>query len=60
MRRTVYGAGRLCQVLGLLALPSAIWVAELEHSERGAVTIFAASLGVFAAGTLLVRLVSRP
>lgn len=49
-------AGRIFQVIGLIALPSAIWVGEFGHSERGMIAIFAASLLVFFLGYLIVRI----
>ncbi len=51
--RVLYTAGRIFQAIGLVSMPSAIWVAEFEHSERGAIAIFCASGLVFLIGTVL-------
>ena len=52
----LYLAGRIFQVMGLIALPSAIWVGHFGHSERGSIAIFLASIFVFYLGYLLTRL----
>ena len=52
----VYYAGRIFQLIGLLALPSAIWVGQMGHSEKAAIAILISSLLVFAIGTFLVQL----
>ena len=49
----IYLAGRIFQLIGLLALPSAIWVGQIGHSERGMIAIFAASSFVFLLGYFL-------
>jgi len=51
-----YYAGRIFQVIGLIAMPSAIWVGFLGHDERGCIAIFAASILVFSLGYFLTRL----
>ncbi len=50
-----YLAGRTFQLIGLLAMPSAIWVGQFGHNERGAIGIFLGSLLVFAIGTGLIK-----
>lgn len=54
-----YLAGRAFQILGLLVMPSAVWVGEIGRDERGMITIFTASLAVFFLGLLLTRLSSK-
>lgn len=54
MRQWMYHAGRAFQLAGLIALPSAIWVAQIGHSERGSIAIFVSSVAVFGLGYLLV------
>ncbi len=51
----IYLAGRIFQLIGLIAMPSAIWVGFLGHNERGCIAIFAASILVFAVGYFLAR-----
>lgn len=51
----IYLAGRVFQVIGLIALPSAIWVGHFGHDEQGAIAIFVASLLVFFLGFGMVR-----
>ena len=48
--------GRTLQLIGLLILPSAIWVAEVQKSEAGAVTVFLGSLGIFLIGWVFLKL----
>jgi hypothetical protein len=59
MRRLVFFAGRLTQAAALLILPSAIWTAEIRHSERESIGIFVFSIVLFTAGFLCTRLVSK-
>lgn len=47
--------GRTLELVGLLLLPSAIWVAEFQKSESGAVTLFLGALGIFFIGWLLTK-----
>ncbi len=54
----IYLTGRTFQVIGLISLPSAIWVGHFGHNERGSIGIFLASILVFILGTVLVK-VSR-
>ena len=51
--RFFYSAGRVLQLIGLLAMPSSIWIAEFRHSERGAISVFLGSMGLFFIGWLL-------
>ncbi len=52
----IYLAGRIFQLIGLIAMPSAIWVGHFDRNEQGAIAIFAASLLVFFVGYGLTRL----
>ncbi len=52
----IYYAGRIFQLIGLIAMPSAIWVGFLGHNERGCIAIFAASILVFLLGYFLTCL----
>ncbi len=47
--------GRTMQLVGLLALPSAIWVAEFQRSEALAISVLVGSLLVFFIGWMLAR-----
>jgi len=47
-------AGRIFQLIGLIALPSAVWVGQIGHSERGMTAIFAASVLIFSLGAFLL------
>jgi len=51
----IYLAGRIFQLIGLLAMPSAIWVGHFGHNEQGAIAIFVGSLLVFFIGHILNR-----
>ena len=51
----MYFAGRIFQLIGLIAMPSAIWVGHLGHNEQGAIAIFLASILVFFVGVMLSR-----
>ncbi|MDP3920052.1 MAG: hypothetical protein Q8R76_04505 [Candidatus Omnitrophota bacterium] len=51
----IHRAGRIFQGIGLLVMPSAIWVGHFERDERGAITLFVASLAVFYLGYFLAR-----
>ena len=48
--------GRALQLFGLLALPSAIWVAEFQKNEAAAVTLFVGSMGIFFIGWVFTRI----
>lgn len=52
----IYLAGRALQLMGLIAMPSAIWVGQFGHNERGSIGIFLGSLIVFLLGYFLVWL----
>jgi len=47
--------GRTLQLIALLILPSALWVAEFQKSESGAVTLFLGAIGIFFIGSLLTK-----
>ena len=51
----IYFTGRTLQVIGLVAMPSAIWVAAVYHNERACIGIFAGSLAVFTLGYFFAR-----
>ena len=51
----IYLAGRIFQIIGLITLPSTIWVGHFAHSERASIGILLASLLIFALGTAVVR-----
>lgn len=48
-------AGRSLQLIGLLALPSAIWVSEFQRSETLAIGVLMGSLSLFFVGWMLAR-----
>ena len=52
----IYRAGRILQGIGLVVMPAAIWIAEFQHSERGAIGIFLGSMIIFFAGFCMTRL----
>lgn len=52
----LYYAGRIFQLIGLIAMPSAMWVGWIGHNERGSIAIFVSSILVFAAGTFFLKL----
>ena len=56
MKKMLYGAGRGLQLMGLLVLPSAIWVGHFNHDEKGAICIFMGSVAIFFAGVALSRI----
>jgi len=53
--KLLYYTGRTLQVIGLVLMPSAIWVGHFGRNERGAITIFIGSFVIFWAGWLLAR-----
>lgn len=53
---TLYYAGRVFQLIGLIAMPSAMWVGWIGHNERGSIAIFTGSILVFALGTFFLKL----
>ena len=50
-----YFIGRTLQLIGLLILPSAIWVAEVQKSESGALSIFFGGMAIFFLGWSLTK-----
>lgn len=54
-----YWAGRIFQLIGLMAMPSAIWIGHFEHDEQGAIAVFLASLLVFFIGYLFDSLAKK-
>lgn len=59
MKSWLYLAGRAFQLIGLIALPSSIWVGHFGHDEQGAIAILAASVAVFYLGLVISRLAAR-
>ena len=55
----IYRAGRIFQLIGLLAMPSAIWLGQFAHNERGSIGVFLGSLLVFWLGFLLTRVARK-
>ncbi|HLD50633.1 MAG TPA: hypothetical protein VJC08_05485 [bacterium] len=55
----IYTAGRLLQLIGLLAMPSAFWLAQFAHDERGSIGFFLGSLLVFWLGYLLTQVARK-
>ena len=51
--KLTYYFGRFLQIASLLAMPSAIWVAEFKHSEYEAIIIFLGSIVIFYVGWLI-------
>lgn len=51
----LYYFGRGLQLTGLIAMPAAIWIAEVRHSEAEAISVFLGSFVVFYLGWLLIR-----
>lgn len=49
----IYFAGRIFQLIGLIAMPSAVWAGEYLRSEPIAIGVFAGSILVFFIGHLL-------
>lgn len=54
-KSVLYWMGRALELLGLITLPSVIWVAEFRHNETAVITLFAGSVGVFWLGYLLIH-----
>lgn len=59
MKRGIYLSGRALQLAALMTLPVSIWVGEFERNEEMAITIFAGSIFLFAAGYFLTWIGSR-
>ncbi len=53
--KTLYYLGRLLQVVALVVLPSAIWIGQFGHNERGAIGIFLGSAFIFYLGWILTK-----
>lgn len=51
----LYQIGRSLQLLGLLLMPSAIWLAHFRRDEAGSITIFAGSFLIFYLGLWIAR-----
>ena len=49
----IYSAGRIFQLIGLIAMPSSMWVAHFQRDERGSIAIFLSSILVFVIGYVL-------
>ena len=58
MKRLFYWTGRALQLTALFALPSAIWVGQFGHNEKGSILIFVGSVSVFFLGYFLTRIAS--
>ncbi len=56
MKSWIYLAGRIFQLMGLIAMPSAIWAGHFGRDEQGAIAIFTASILVFSVGVLLNKI----
>lgn len=52
----IYLAGRALQLMGLIAMPSAMWVGWIGHNERGSIGIFLGSIIVFLLGYFLTSI----
>lgn len=59
MSKPAYVIGRFLQVLALITMPSAMWVAQFEHNEPVSIGLFLGSLAVFYAGYGLTRMARR-
>ena len=51
----LYTFGRGLQLIGLLAMPSAMWVAEVQRDEALSIGVFVGAGIVFLIGFFLVR-----
>ena len=54
-KAALFGFGRALQLLSILVLPSAIWTAEMTHSEAMSIALFVSSVAVFFTGYALTR-----
>jgi len=52
----VYFLGRSLQFIGLLIMPTAMWFAEVQHSEARSIGVFVGAGIVFLIGLLLTRI----
>ena len=50
-----YHVGRIFQLIGLVVMPSAIWVGHFGHNERGSIAIFVGAIVVFYLGYRLTQ-----
>lgn len=55
IKAILYWLGRGLQLVGLITLPTVIWVAEFRHNEAAVITLFTGSVGVFWLGYLLIH-----
>ena len=55
----IYLAGRAFQLMGLIAMPSAIWLGAVAHYEKGCIAVFVSSILVFYLGHALERFAKR-
>jgi hypothetical protein len=55
----MYALARFLQLVGLLALPSSIWVAQFDHNEALSITILVCSVGIFLLGYLFIQISSK-
>lgn len=51
----IYYVGRFLQMVGLITMPSAIWVGHFGHNERASIIIFVGSAAIFYIGVLLAK-----
>lgn len=56
----IYYAGRIFQLIGLLAMPSAMWIAHFEHDEAKSIGVFVGAILVFSLGTVLLKFSAKP
>jgi thiol:disulfide interchange protein len=54
--KPVYWLGRFLELLGLLILPSAIWITEVLRNETQALAVFFGGVALFFAGWLLTKI----
>jgi len=51
----IYFVGRVFQLIGLLAMPSAMWVAEVQHDEALSIGVFVGAGISFLIGLFLTN-----
>lgn len=51
----LYTFGRALQFIGLLVMPSAMWFAEVQHSEARSIGVFVGAGVLFLIGMMLTR-----
>lgn len=59
MRRVLYFIGRIFQLMGMIALPTAMWVTHFERDESSALAIFFAAILIFFLGHIMTRISLR-